>query len=69
MHIITLLVYSSIWDGGVGDDNGDNDVVDDDDDDNVDNNDDHLRPQSFSPSCLLVQFFTGIHNPMDSGRN
>ena len=68
MHIITLLVSSSIWDGGVGDDNGDNDevgVVDD----NVDHNDDPLRPQSFSPSCLLVQFFAGIHNPMDSGRN
>ena len=69
MHIITLLVFSSLWDDGVGDDNGDNDVVYDDDDDNVDNNDDHLRPQSFSPSCLLVQFFAGIHNPMDSGRN
>ena len=68
MHIITLLVSSSIWDGGVGDDNGDNDEVGVDDD-NVDDNDDHLRPQSFSPSCLLVQFFTGIHNPMDSGRN
>ena len=68
MHIITLLVFSSLWDDVVGDDNGEYDVVGVDDDD-VDHNDDPLRPQSFSPSCLLVQFFTGIHNPMDSGRN
>ena len=68
MHIITLLVFSSLWDDVVGDDNGDNDVVGVDNH-NVGDNDDHLRPQSFSPSCLLVQFFAGIHNPMDSGRN
>ena len=68
MHIITLLVFSSLWDDVVGDDNGDNDVVGVDNH-NVDHNYDPLRPQSFSPSCLLVQFFAGIHNPMDSGRN
>ena len=68
MHIITLLIFSSLWDDGVGDDNGDNDVVAVDND-NVDHNYDPLRPQSFSLSCLLVQFFAGIHNPMDSGRN
>ena len=63
-----MLVFSRLWDDGVGDDNGDNDVVGVNDH-NVDHNDDNLRLQSFSPSCLLVQFFTGIHNPMDSGRN
>ena len=63
-----MFVFSRLWDDGVGDDSGDNDEVGVDDD-NADDNDDPLRPQSFSPSCLLVQFFTGIHNPMDSGRN